>query len=595
MRKLLIVMISAAAALAVQSCDEVGGFEMGSEAVPWRQHTEIEMPSAGGDVDFAFTTRAAWQAYSDDTSMLVVKSGSSGVKGRGDMTLGVIANTAGTPRTAHIIIEVEGYEPEVLVTVTQTDESHADYKVNSEYTDAALSKYYLWNDEYNTLTRNFGQAYDEFLENTLLSMKTNGEDGGINQDGSRYLYSHMERWPVSSAASRAAVVKQSEPTTGIVQIQPVTVIDQEGRMVQYDSYVLGVYPDSPADKAGLRRGSRICKFEGKAVTTEEGLTEMFNRLVLPSGSDRMTLTVYDGDDAGATRDVTLTTSSMALNPVLHSEVLEGGGTKIGYLVYSEFEASFDDELLEAVRGFQSAGIGELVLDLRLNIGGHVISAQMLSSIIAGANGDGKSCIKYEYNPTRMAEMGYSFPDNMYRYDFGPDGGGKGVTLSKYSRADYLSLQRVYILVTGSTASASELTFTALRGIDFPVTLIGERTEGKNVGMEVMSFKCDGYEYEMAPITFKYYNAKNVSCDPAGTEPDYEVDEWTDGGRTFYGWGDARDPLLAKALGLITGEASAAVSRAAAGDAGEGSREILMPAMRRPGRGVVDAVNYGERR
>ena len=59
----------------------------------------------------------------------------------------------------------------------------------------------------------------------------------------------------------------------------------------------------------------------------------------------------------------------------------------------------------------------------------------------------------------------------------------------------------------------------------PVTLIGSKTNGKNVGMNVFSWSnVDGFDYEFAPISFQGYNAKKQSVDPKGITPDHAVDE-----------------------------------------------------------------------
>ena len=567
MRNSLVNWIRCAAAavvlLAAQSCDEAGGYEGGSAPVTWREHTSMSVSSAGVSFEFSFTTRAAWRAYSDNPSMLTIVSETSGPLGTNRMKVEVAGNDSGSERQCNIMITVEGYEPQPLLTVTQSVSTHSDYAVNRDYTDKLLEENYLWNDEYKRLTRNFEQEYDAFLENTLMSMKENVEDGSVDEKGNRTrLYSYITR---TRASSRSVEKKTAEPTFGVLNVVLVSFYDQSGKPTgEYALCLQGVYPDTPAAKAGLHRGTWVLKADGKALTASN-INQVFASLVAsPTEGSTMRLTVMDEYSAAAEqKEVTLTAVSMALNPVLHSQVIERNGTKTGYLVYGNFEASFDDELLAEIRRFRTEGIGELVLDLRVNGGGHVISSQMLSSIIAGTQGDGKTFVKMEYNPSRMSQLGYSFPDNMFAYEFGPDAAHQGERISEYSRADYLSLQRVFILVSGSTASASELTFSSLQGIDFPVTLIGERTEGKNVGMEPRLFTCDGYEYTFYPITFRSYNAKNVSCDHHGTKPDYEVSEWTAGGNSYWPWGSDKDPVLGKALELITG-VRAQPTRAAAG-------------------------------
>lgn len=89
-----------------------------------------------------------------------------------------------------------------------------------------------------------------------------------------------------------------------------------------------------------------------------------------------------------------------------------------------------------------------------------------------------------------------------------------------------------------------------------VKLIGEKTNGKNVGMEVSKFTVGNYSYELAPISFQGYNAKQVTVDKNGLAVDTACEEW-DGELKDYG--DRSEPMLAAALSQITGQRSASVS------------------------------------
>jgi len=505
---------------------------------------EMRVSTIESTASVKFTVRAPWSARSTDTGWLAIESAASGGKGTVNMKLHVAANDTGETRSADILLLAEGYDETVLVTVVQTDAgSHPDFGVNTEKIDPILSEYYLWNDEYDGLVRDYAQPYDEFVRNTLLGMKTNDLDGGTYADGSRYLYTSISR----SAIGRAAVAKQAEISMGIKAVTRINFTDGDGNRTGSIGICLrGVYNDSPASEAGLRRGDVIEQIDGRDITDAD-YADAYGALLYPSAGRSVTVKVM-----GREQTATLTAASIYLNPILHSEVIENGQHKIGYLVYADFDAAFESELLDVFNGFKSAGITDLVLDLRLNGGGHVIASQMITSIVAGAAAEGKVFEKMRYNDARMKAGGWSFPDRMECEYFGP---GEN---SGYSASDYLSLSRLYILATGSSASASELTFNALRGINFPVTLIGERTEGKNVGMETRIFEYDGFRYTFLPISFQSYNAKNETCDPAGTAPDYQVDEWTGG---YRGWGEAGEPLLEKALQLIAGGRSAAAAAA----------------------------------
>lgn len=78
----------------------------------------------------------------------------------------------------------------------------------------------------------------------------------------------------------------------------------------------------------------------------------------------------------------------------------------------------------------------------------------------------------------------------------------------------------------------------------------------NVGMEVSKFTVGNYSYELAPISFQGYNAKQVTVDKNGLAVDTACEEW-DGELKDYG--DRSEPMLAAALSQITGQKSVSVS------------------------------------
>lgn len=546
MKNIFQLMLVCAAAFALACSSDSTGSETpepGKGPITYKDcQDEVRVSTIESTLTVKFTASAAWTAKSTNVAWLTITSAKSGSKGTSTMTIRTTKNETGETRSGSIIVSVKGFDDVALVTVTQgVAGSHPDFDVNVSQIDRILSENYLWNEEYNSIERDYAQAYDAFLRNTLLSMTTNDLDGGRNSDGSRYLYSYIQR----SGSGRAAVSKTLEVTNGILPYLTFVNLGSSG----YALAIRGVYPDSPAEKAGLKRGDMVTSVNGTKLTASNANTYYYNLLTQGTGTT-YNVGLLDG------RTVTLTAQSMYCNPVLHYEVIAKGSKKIGYLVYSSFEASFDDELLAAFRSFKDAGIDDIVIDLRLNGGGHVMSSQMITSIVAGDKADGKVFEKYRYNDTRMAKNGWSFPDKMRMEYFGASHGQ-----SIYNSGYYLSMDRLYLLVTGNSASSSELTFNSLRGIDFPVTLIGERTEGKNVGMETQTFNYGGYSYVFAPITFQSYNAKNETGNPEGQVPDYEVKEW-DSSVGYVNWGGAGDPLLDKALELITGTAPAAAKMSA---------------------------------
>ena len=134
------------------------------------------------------------------------------------------------------------------------------------------------------------------------------------------------------------------------------------------------YAGSPAEKAGLGRGDVILTVDGREMTPSNYLQLVRERLL---GGGTVTIGLSDE------RTVTLTAVDMYENPVHTACVLEtAGGRKVGYLHYTSFTLDSCEDLVDAFDGFVRAGIDDLVLDLRYNSGGYVITENVLASMLA---------------------------------------------------------------------------------------------------------------------------------------------------------------------------------------------------------------------
>jgi len=117
----------------------------------------------------------------------------------------------------------------------------------------------------------------------------------------------------------------------------------------------------------------------------------------------------------------------------------------------------------------------------------------------------------------------------------------------------LNLANLYVLVSGNTASASELLINGLKPF-MNVKLIGTTTEGKNLG----SVAYDIENWTIHPIVCKFYNSLNSSDYASGFTPDVTVDE-TKSYIAYKELGDENELLLKQALALING---ASITKAA---------------------------------
>lgn len=458
---------------------------------------------------------------------------------------------------------------------TKDDSSGGDPAGTKSYNktiDAYLSERYLWNEEYQQMQRDLKQEYvsddQNLLVSTLMRMSVNDLDKKLytGNNGSYYaLYSNIVRTSKSRAeigaptrgVNHPSIQKKQEFSFGFARIGIVSF--QGSSNVGF--YVMAVYPGSPAALAGFKRGTIFTKVNGATVpNSKSAYTAIYKQLTEPSGAATISLT----ENTAGAQAKQLSAVQLLPDPVIHKEIINRGDNKIGYLVYTGFDAAYDDELLEAVAYLREKAITDLVLDLRYNGGGHVISSKMLSTCIAGAACEGKVFQYYRYNDTRMASTSktqqqtghpYDASKNRFREDFSY-GDYYGVDLKQYA----LGMRRLYVLTTANTASSSEALINSLRGIGMSVTLIGETTNGKNVGMEVKTFDDGSDTYTLSPITFQGYNAEGTTVNPTGMTVNFQVDEWRNGLTDF----GASEPLVAKALEQITGQAAAPAAVKSAG-------------------------------
>ncbi|MFD0764827.1 S41 family peptidase [Mucilaginibacter lutimaris] len=283
-----------------------------------------------------------------------------------------------------------------------------------------------------------------------------------------------------------------------------------------DIRVKYVYPGSPADVAGLKRGYQITAINGR---TGDGLkydggTNVNFLINAYTNSSNITLTLKKPDLT--TFNVTMSTATYNVNPVLNTTVVDAGnGKKVGYFVFNSFtsDANARPKLNEAFAKFAAAGVTDLVVDLRYNGGGYVSTAEYLSNLIAPASKTSGTMFSYYFNQT-MVDRKATLLKNQVRkdpdtqkpytyFDFDYSVAGNTVPFSKDGIPTSLNLNHVFFIVTGSTASASELTINNLLPISqLNVNLIGTTTYGKPVGF----FDIDINKYEMYIPQFETKNS-----------------------------------------------------------------------------------------
>lgn len=323
----------------------------------------------------------------------------------------------------------------------------------------------------------------------------------------------------------------------------------------YIFYVRYVAPNSPADIAGIKRGDLFNAINGTIVNTGN-----YNNAVDGLINETVTLSFVSENNGVLTpiADKTITATVISEDPVYLTKVFpDVNGKKVGYLVYNGFRSSYNDELNTAFAYFKSEGIQELVLDLRLNGGGSVETTAYLASMIyANAGSDKFAILKYNSKHSDRNGTAY-FYNTLNVYDVNDKKTGEE-TINRLT-----NINQLYVLTSGSTASASEMIINGLRPF-MPVKVIGTTTYGKNVGSITLydspssDFKDknsanSAHLYAMQPIVFQIYNKLDQSDYINGFEPDLnlKVEEfrfWN----AILPFGDENEVVLKAALDDIRG-------------------------------------------
>ncbi|MCO5937029.1 S41 family peptidase [Mucilaginibacter sp. RB4R14] len=306
-----------------------------------------------------------------------------------------------------------------------------------------------------------------------------------------------------------------------------------------------VLHESPASRAGLKRGDYIRKINGQQLTKANAVT--LQQEILKSTHFSLGLAELTGSAWTDTRSVEVS-AGVILDQRENSKIIETQGKKIGYLYFHDFSPGLASSLKTTFASFKSAGITELILDLRYNSGGQVAEAAGLSAMIA-------------------AGINYDIPFITYKGN--RNGGARTESIGSAATFDgtvnfnallqnNLALTRICILGTAATASASEVMINNLKPY-MQVVLIGEKTRGKDEASFAIFDARNPKQvlWEMHPIIYKLFNTAGKGGYSAGISPDIIVNEMDV--LPLLPFGDENDPLVKAAIARITAIARVAVS------------------------------------
>ncbi len=285
--------------------------------------------------------------------------------------------------------------------------------------------------------------------------------------------------------------------------------------INYQSIVVAnVYPDSPAEAAGVLPGDFIMYVgigEDRVLINEIGYTEALDRMAGEEGTTcsfvvfryNAETEAYDELEFSAVREK-MTTRSVTGR-------VYGPDNTVGVIKITGFDNTTSPQFVETVETLQSKGCTSFVLDLRGNPGGLLTSVEDMlvyfleegDTMISTKDSKGyESVTKLTVGENGLVRVGTR---TLKQSDIG-----------KYRDLDFT------VLVNGYSASAAEL-FTANMRDHEIAEIVGVKTFGKGSMQSTIPLSQYGYEGALKLTTAYYYPPSGEGYDGIGITPDVVVD------------------------------------------------------------------------
>ena len=276
-------------------------------------------------------------------------------------------------------------------------------------------------------------------------------------------------------------------------------VDTEGEYLT----IVSPMPGSPAEEAGLEPGDVVIAIDGEDVTDLDP-NLVVRRVLGPAGSI-VVLTIRRGTEE---LEFEIKRGSIEV-PSVQFELID---EDIGYIQLFSFANDTAQDLRQAIRSLQDDGASGLILDLRGNGGGYLVSAIDVSSefiaeglILTERFGDG-------------TEQTY-------------EASGRGLA----------SEMPLIVLINAGSASASEIVAGAIQDLERGM-LVGETSFGK--GSVQNWVPLDEEQGAVRVTVARWYTPNGILIDDQGLTPDHIVplteEDFTSG----------LDPQLEKAIELL---------------------------------------------
>lgn len=342
-----------------------------------------------------------------------------------------------------------------------------------------------------------------------------------------------------------------------------------GVRLSYDTtarrvFVAESFEGAPALAAGIDRGAEIV-----AIGTTTTNLQTVDSLMASGGANAVvdalgpstagTTRVLRITDSAGTRNLTVAKADYSLDPVSSrygAKIINDGGHQVGYVNLRTFINTADPALRSAFLQFRTAGVTDVIVDLRYNGGGLVSIAELMGNLL-GRNRSNSDVFDY--------------------MTFRPEKSSNSTVAYFAAQSQSIAPTRIAFIGTTGTASASELVINGMVPyLHTNVALVGTNTYGKPVGqIAVDRTACDD---RFRIIAFALENSAHQGSyfDGLASKVEKSCSAADDVSKQL---GDPAEASTKAALDFLGGRSCTAIS-ASSGQSTlsirEGTRELLSP-------------------
>jgi carboxyl-terminal processing protease len=329
--------------------------------------------------------------------------------------------------------------------------------------------------DWNAIHQEYSQKISAGLTNSQFYLAMSEVISGLGDDHSLFLDPQQ-------------VVEQEAEYQGIYDYVGIGVlisaIPERQRAI-----ILSVFPDSPAEAAGLQLRDSIISVDGTSIQDEDGFLRDIVR-----GPEGTTINLIVQTPGETPREIRVTRHRISGEvPVIYKVITTLDGKRIGYILLVTFDDSTVDEQVKAALRHMTleAPLDALILDNRMNGGGlSTVLEPMLSYFIGG-------------------NLGYFINRNEER--------PLQVELNDINGSSRVPL---VVLVGSGTASFGEIFAGVLQDMG-RAYLMGKTTNG-NVEILWGYDLQDGSKIWLANETFRPLNHPDQNWEKTGIIPDLDI-------------------------------------------------------------------------